>query len=244
MNETTKRTELDMNVTDSIKVLPDTLEFKVLVGNNEESLENSYEKAVLVGTEAVNRVMEVIQSFGVTEKENLKQRALNINAVYTHVYVEDKKRTLGTNRVERSYENRLVGYKYEAVIEISLPVENENKSKLYCKLNSLNEVVSVDLKYSIKEIEKWHDELIEKLIDKARHKANVIAEASMLEVESIAEINMNSNYGNYSRGVQMDGMCFMNSAENSVNEYMKGLENTEKEIKESINVKFILTKKA
>ena len=249
-SEHSKETILTLSITDTIKVKPDTAVLTITVANEDDNdLCKTYEEAAKVGAKKLNHLMEIIKELGVAS-EYVKASKLSVRP--SHTSVNTKKETvkiLGSREIETSYARKLLGYEYSATIGLKLPSDNEDIAKIYCKLSAEDDAKKVDVGYILVETETWHDKLIDKLIKKAQHKAEIVAHSSRQEVGKLVEIDFTNRANMYNNLVfanncsmdfcEYDECCDM-EFEDNVSDMLDAMANTEKELSETVTIKYLL----
>lgn len=161
--------ELNITVEDSIVCQPDTaiVEFTYFNKNiNIEGLRKAFETFT-------SNLRATIDEIGLN-RDNLEIGRLNFSKEYKNVLVE-KTAFLG-NKTEKVNERRPDGYSLSCTIRYIGSIEDKGITELYLKL-FVSSSFSVVLKFECRDIEKYKDTLLEKLLSKGQHKAELVAKS-------------------------------------------------------------------
>ena len=239
-------TILLISVSDNLKVKPDTAVMNIIIGNRDDNdLCNTYEEASKIGAEKMANLVSTIKNLGV-QQDYIKVNRLIVSPVYTNVTNKKENNSLfGSKESETSYSKKLIGYSYNSKIILKIPVSEANIAKVYCKMASDESAKSVCIDYILVDTETWHDKLLEKIIEKARHKAEIIAKASDMKVDKIKNINLNPRNRGFGSVLKMnsfecDDCSFDESFEENISTSLDIMANSEQEISENLEISFKL----
>ena len=184
--------KIKLNIYDTIEAKIDSARVIVRLSNyKDDSAKNlceKYDEAAELGANRFTKVLNIIKGFGVNNDEITTGR-IAVSKVVKNVRHEEKSGNRKNTKIDTSYKNKLIGYRYDTYITLEIPCESTYLSKLYCKLTAEDDIQSVDVSFFVKDTDIWYDKLLENMIKKATHQANIIA-----KVGGIGEISLDKVY--------------------------------------------------
>lgn len=88
-----------------------------------------------------------------------------------------------------NYRKRFVGYKFQYKLYIQFPVDNQLLGKVLYVLAQSDVKTEISIGYTVSHAEKVKNDLLEKAVQDAKDKANVLAQASNLTLGEILSID-------------------------------------------------------
>lgn len=240
-------TILKLSIYDSIEVKPDKAIINININSEKENETFSdNKKALSVGESTVEKALKIIKSFNIKD-DAIDTGRLNINAKFE--YTEKCKQTNGLfgKELEKTSKSVIAGYNFKCLISVKLDSDDERIVKLYCSLVNNKYMRDIRVDFITENTDTYYDKLLEKIIDKARHQAHIIAKASYKSVENISNISVGArsydvNYASFSNCVVYDDCeCISDdSFEDSVNTHIEAMANTTKFMGETISFEYKL----
>ena len=226
-------TKLKVTVNDTINCKPDTATIDMSISAVMSSMEdlNKYYNDIL------DRLKKTLHEFGMSESD-LVLGKLNFSKKFKSVKHESKNPfSIGSTTY---YDNEFDGYSLNTKLSYATDIDNSQISKLYIKLLGFKEINS-SLSFSCEDLESYKDELLENLMLKARHKADIIADVSGLEVEGVIDVDysvssVNICYNNYNTDFDYGG----DACEDSICDLIDEADKLGQDISDSITVTFSL----
>ena len=181
----------------SIFVRPDLIIFNLRASK----VCKGYEEAVRKSSELTVKIKDLVEKSGFDRKE-LKTDSLSVEPEYEYKEKEDSER----KRI-------LVGYRYRHDSFIEFDNDNEVLGKLIYEVSKSGLDVEFFVKYDLKDKVKYKEEALEKAVEQAKRKADIIAKTSgvkLLDIRSIdysfdkIGVNMVYNSMSASRSYNID----------------------------------------
>lgn len=228
-------TKLKISVSDSLNCKPDTATLRLVISatmNDIESLKKMY-------SSILDNLNSCLDKYNLS-KSDLVLGRLDFNKVTRRVTHEKGSLFGGSD----SYvTDEFVGYSLSTFISYSTSIDNRNISKVYVNMLQLKNV-SCHLDFSCEDIEKYKDELLEKLMLKARSKADIIAKASGLKVGEVVDVDYSvSRVSVFYNSYAMDeDDCSFDCCEvdNSISDFIDDTSKKGQDISDNITVVFSL----
>ncbi len=156
----------------SIFVKPDLIIFNLRASK----VCKGYEEAVRKSSELTVKIKDLVEKSGFDRKE-LKTDSLSVEPEYEYKEKEDSER----KRI-------LVGYRYRHDSFIEFDNDNEVLGKLIYEVSKSGLDIEFFVKYDLKDKVKYKEEALEKAVEQAKRKADIIAKTSgvkLLDIRSI-----------------------------------------------------------
>lgn len=165
---------------DEMQVRPDTVIISTVITGMCDTYSNSADR----GTESVANAKKLFLNCGLKD-DSVKITRLSVNEERTRV--EDEVRKDFKRTTEVTY--KLLGYRYSARVNIKLPIDDELVTKAYEIVVNSDLFSGSSINYTLEKDDEHYDKLLSKIVKKARHKADIIAEASGMKVISVKDID-------------------------------------------------------
>lgn len=165
--------ELKITGKGNLKFKPDLTVIKL----DFTKVEKEYENAIKKSSEDIRTVKEMLEELGL-KKDKLKTLAFNIKPEYESY--EDEK---------GKYQSRFIGYKYNQSLRFDFDISNETLGKVLYAISKLKINPKFDIFYTIKDIEKAKNKVLDAAIKDACSKAKIIAKASNTILGDILRID-------------------------------------------------------
>ena len=140
-------------------------------------LEDEYYQALAKSVDQSNLLKMVLIENGL-KKESLKTKDFNVY-----------KKTKSVKDQYGNYHEKFLGYEYNHIISFKFDNDNELLGKLLYSISKLNINPEVKVKYLIKDFEKAKNDLLAVAIKDSMTKAQVMANASNVELGDIESID-------------------------------------------------------
>ena len=140
-------------------------------------LEDEYYQALAKSVDQSNLLKMVLIENGL-KKESLKTKDFNVY-----------KKTKSVKDQYGNYHEKFLGYEYDHIISFKFDNDNELLGKLLYSISKLNINPEVNVKYLIKDFEKAKNDLLAVAIKDSMTKAQVMANASNVELGDIESID-------------------------------------------------------
>lgn len=228
---------LVVSAEDEMLVKPDTVIISTIITGICDTYSNSADK----GTENVANARKLFLECGLKD-DSVKITRLTVNEERTRVEDEVKKDFKRT--VEVSY--KLLGYRYSAHVDIKLPIDDELVTKAYGIVINSDLFSGSSINYTLENDEEHYDKLLSRIVKKARHKADIIAEASGMKVKSVKDIDysvsrLNVNFNRYKGASFGSALNYECASYNSSAEAVIGSECADDiKISDNITARFIM----
>ncbi len=156
-----------------ISVTPDTIRLLI----TQSSVEPTYEGAIHESAERKNELNAALSRLDF-KKEDLKTLYFDVNTEYESYQAKDK-----------SWKQRLVGYKYTHRMKLEFPKDNEMLGKLLGVVSKITGEPEFSLQYTIADPEAAKNELLAKAVADSKAKASVLTGAAGVELGDILTID-------------------------------------------------------
>ena len=156
-----------------LSVKPDTV--RLIITQSERS--KTYDAAVKASAKQKKALTEAIAGQGFM-KTDLKTLSFNVHAEYEGYEAEDK-----------SWKQRLVGYRYTHRMKLEFPVESGKLGKVLAALVECKGEPEFSIQYTISDPESAKNELLAKAVADSRTKAEVLAGAAGVSLGEICFID-------------------------------------------------------
>lgn len=156
-----------------ISVKPDTIKIAITA----ESSYWNYDETIEQSARCTRILRDAMQNAGLDPK-NLKTTYFSIDSEYESY--RDK---------NDDYKEKFVGYEYHHLTYIQFDNDNKILGKVLYELAHCDVEVNFDIKYTVKDKEKVKNDLLEKAVEDATTKANVLAKASGVKLKEILNID-------------------------------------------------------
>lgn len=140
-------------------------------------LEDEYYQALAKSVDQSNLLKMILIENGL-KKESLKTKDFNVY-----------KKTKSIKDQYGNYHDKFLGYEYDHIISFKFDNDNELLGKLLYSISKLNINPEVKVKYLIKDFEKAKNDLLAVAIKDSMTKAQVMANASNVELGDIESID-------------------------------------------------------
>ena len=140
-------------------------------------LEDEYHQALARSVDETNVLKLVLVQHGL-DKETLKTKNFEV-----YKKVKQVKDSYG------NYHDKFIGYKYNHSLSFRFDNNNELLGKILYTISKLNINPEINVRYLIKDIEKAKNDLLANAIKDSMLKANIMAEASNVELGDIQSID-------------------------------------------------------
>lgn len=228
---------LVVSAEDEMLVRPDTVIISTIITGMCDTYSNSADK----GTESVANARKLFLECGLKD-DSVKITRLTVNEERTRVEDEVKKDYKRT--VEVSY--KLLGYRYSAHVDIKLPIDDELVTKAYGIVINSDLFSGSSINYTLENDEEHYDKLLSRIVKKARHKADIIAEASGMKIKSVKDIDysvsrLNVSFNRYKGASFGSALNYECASYNSSAEAVIGSECADDiKISDNITARFIM----
>lgn len=165
--------ELRVTGKGKVSVKPDLIRIKI----ETEGVQQDYEAAVKASSEATNTIKEALAELGF-DKSDVKTSRYNVQVVYESYQAKD-----------RSWKRRFNGYQYNHDMKIEFSIDNERLGQILYAIAHCNVNPEFSIEYTVENPDSVKDELLRKAIEDSKHKAEILASASGVEVDEIVSIN-------------------------------------------------------
>ena len=156
-----------------ISVKPDTIKIAITA----ESSYWNYDETIEQSARCTRILRDAMQNAGLDPK-NLKTSYFLINTKYESYRDENG-----------DYKEKFAGYEYHHLTYIQFDNDNKILGKVLYELAHCDVEVNFDIKYTVKDKEKVKNDLLEKAVEDATTKANVLAKASGVKLKEILNID-------------------------------------------------------
>ena len=163
-----------------VSVRPDTIE----VGIYLNKVYPEYSKAMEASAELTEVLKAAAERAGFDPAE-LKTTGFSVNTNYEGVY--DK---------NGNWRNKFAGYRYTHSLVIRFDLDNDKLGKLLYQLADCGAEAEISISHTVKDPEPVRNELLTKAVKDSRTKAEVLAEASGVQLGEI--INVDYSWGEIS----------------------------------------------
>lgn len=172
--------KITVQVTDTLSVAPDTIVLYLSVNYKNKQ----YNSCFAEGVDHCKNIMDILAKYS---------NRVEIGNKYV---TEDKKRVETKKGATSSVFYRRVGYVFNTLITAKFSSEFNKLDYLTKELEPFNSFLTMSYSYCLDDTETYKDKLLEKLVDLARKKADILANASGLSISGIREIYYNKpDYG-------------------------------------------------
>lgn len=156
-----------------LSVRPDTTRITITLSE----LLKEYEAAVKESTEKKNSLTDELAHLEF-EKSDLKTLSFNISPEYE-----------GYHDKNGNWKQRFTGYRYNHVMKLEFPVDNERLGKVFYKLAHTPGSPEFRLQYTVKDPEPLKNNLLAKAVGDAKEKAEVLSGAAGVKLGEIQLID-------------------------------------------------------
>ena len=146
-----------------------------------ENRDPSYESAFTASDESLREIQDSLSLLGIP-KEELKTQNFFVNTDYESVRDEDG-----------MYHQVFKGYIIEHSLLLSVPFDTKKLSLVLSKIASLSSAPRLSLRFTVKEKEKYREELLRKVCDDAKEKALVISDQMGVLLDVPTRIDFSGN---------------------------------------------------
>lgn len=188
MSEVNNTIEVEM--TDSIEVKPDTMIISCRI-SGESTMLKTYGDAI----------------------NECARQAILARQEINKLGIEDDRITLGRPHVggitSCGRVVKTIGYRYSEQLTVKLDIADDRIPEILAGLSTNDKCTSLDVTCTVEDVDKYRDSLLEKIIKKARHTADVMASASGVSitgVQKIAKVGRNQGYSPISLSASMDSL--------------------------------------
>lgn len=183
--------KITVQVTDTLSVVPDTIVLYLSINYKNKQYNSCFNE----GVGYCKSIMDILAKYS---------NRVEIGNKYV---TEDKKRVETKKGDTSSVSYRRVGYTFNTLITVKFSSEFDKLDYLTKELESFNSFLTMSYSYCLDDTETYKDKLLEKLVDLARKKADILAKASGLSISGISEIYYNKpDYGNTMYGMRCADM--------------------------------------
>ena len=180
----------------SVSVKPDVAN----INFNLSSTNIDFKKAVDELNTKVNSLSKALRKVGIS-KDDIHSSNYTINKEFKHNY--------------KTGEKKFLGFKVSHSIALQTKADTKSVNKVFeAIIKSINDV-ELNLSFGIKNPEKSKDEMLSKAIKDAKNKAEVMAEASELELGEVVSINYHTapvRYGGGSNRIMLSKRMAMDAS--------------------------------
>ena len=156
-----------------LSVRPDTV--RLIITQTER--EKAYDDAVKASTKQKKALTDAIAGQGF-KREDLKTLSFDVHAEYEGYEAEDK-----------SWKQRLVGYRYTHRMKLEFPSDNERLGRVITLLASCGGAPEFTIQYTIADQEKAKNGLLTKAVEDSKAKAEVLSAAAGVKLGEIVTID-------------------------------------------------------
>ncbi len=167
-----------MNRTISIKGLgkifikPDQTEVSLFL----ESVDENYEKAMVKAEKGTSEIIEAITEVGFN-KEDIKTTNFSVRVKYESIYVDN------------IYKEKFVGYQCDQGMVLSFDLDMDKLTALLGKISTLEAKPRIDVRFTVKDKDKYIKEVLIKAVEDSKAKADVLAQASGVSLDNLISID-------------------------------------------------------
>lgn len=206
------KTELAITVSDTLVARPDTLNLVCLFTD----VKKTYSEATKVLTSIVDNSRRDLELLDV----DASKVTFDISTSRETRRVEEKVTDSETGKDTTEYKYVVVGFRYRAVMTITLSIHDENISKIYEYLSNTSDAQTISFNYILKDRKQYEEQLLRNIIASAKAQAAVIAEETGMVVHSIRKMshgtNRNRGFGVSKTSMNLDS-CNYNAVANENN---------------------------
>lgn len=152
---------------------PDLVEVRILL----ESLDMDYGKAYAKASEKNEELLQVIQDLGFPQEE-LKTSYFDIDKKY-----EDQRDSFG------NYKERFEGYRVTQRLKLAFDWDSQKLAEVLQALSQTKANPDLSIHFTVKDPSLIQEKLLESAAKNARRKAEVLAQASGVELGSLTRID-------------------------------------------------------
>lgn len=183
--------KITVQVTDTLSVAPDTIVLYLSINYKNKQYNHCFNE----GVDYCKSIMDILAKYS---------NRVEIGNKYV---TEDKKRVETKKGDTSSVSYRRVGYIFNTLITVKFSSEFNKLDYLTKELEPFNSFLTMSYSYCLDDTETYKDKLLEKLVDLARKKADILAKASGLSISGISEIYYNKpDYGTTMYGMRCANM--------------------------------------
>lgn len=158
-----------------VSAKPDYIELPMTM----ETLDLDYDKAYQIATDKNDILIALIEGVGF-KKENLKTSSFDINQEYNTYRDENDK-----------YVKEFLGYKIVQRLKLSFDLDMEKLSDVLSVIGHSNLGPNISIKFTLKDPTVINDKLLEAAAKNARKKAEILCQASGVELGDLLSITYN-----------------------------------------------------
>lgn len=147
-----------------------------------EGIQPEYLDAVKRATKETKRLQKVLEKLDF-DRADLKTTYFNVSPNYERYEVWDD------DHMEKKWENRLEGYQYRQTLKLEFDRDNERMGQVLYALSHSSVHPEIRISYTIKDQEAAKNKLIAKAVCDAKSKAEILAEAAGVELQSVQSID-------------------------------------------------------
>ncbi|MCR5072389.1 MAG: SIMPL domain-containing protein [Clostridiales bacterium] len=156
----------------NLKVRPDTT--RITLTLNE--VRREYADALRVSSEKTESLRDLLSGFGLA-RTDLKTLNFSVDTEYE------------SYREKGEYKQRFIGYRYRHVMKVEFPSDNERLGKILYGLSASPLSPEFRISYVVSDPEAKKNELLEKAVQDARTKAEVLTRAAGVTLKDIWSID-------------------------------------------------------
>lgn len=170
-----------------VSAKPDLIRINITI----KEINKEYSKTLDMVSKSTKSLKETIIRAGLDIK-NLKTLSFNISSQYENYYDKDNR-----------YRSRFIGYCYKEKLYIQFPNDNKILSRVLYELSRCEVEVEFSIVYTVKDVNKIKNSLLEKAVEDSKIKAEILSKAAGVSLGKIK--NINYSWGEleiYSRPIQ------------------------------------------
>lgn len=180
------KTELAITVSDTLVARPDTLNLVCLITD----VKQTYSEATKVLTSIIDKARKDLEILGVESSKV----TFDISTSRETRRVEEKVTDSETGRETTEYKYVVKGFRYRAIMTITLSIHDENIAKIYESLSNNSDIQTITFNYTLKDRKQYEEQLLRKIIANAKSQAAIIAEETGLVVSSISKMTHGTSH--------------------------------------------------
>lgn len=223
---------IKITVNDSINCKPDVAIINMNVSLEKETIEDLNE----CYNKLVNKIKHLIKVCELSD-ENLSLGYMQFNKSLRDI--KHEKGGLFTDKTSFSTKE-IVGYTLTTTLQYKIDINNKDVYKLYSLLLSVKYIKST-LCFDCENTDIYKDKLLENLLNKAKHKVDIIATTSGMSVKRMLDVDYSVNRVNvYYNDYSLDSMECSDKDFSSIQELAGSTKKMGYDISDSITVTYEL----